>query len=146
MRLFIFLFCISSIQVFSSDATPSVKKAVAPGRYPPIAQIAKISGTVEVSVLVGVDGKVASVVSSKSSDGRQNLIPNAEMYAKRWEFSGPSNGPISITIEYRLLPQDESNFHRLQQGELGSEFISPRTIVVTGVIGYLPYYSMPNKE
>jgi len=133
MKLALVACWLVTIPILCADA-PAVKKAVAPGRYPPLARIAKVTGKVEVSVIVGADGKVSSIVSSKSSDGKRNLIANAEFFAKRWEFSGPSDVPISITFEYGLIANNPSEATGNQESPIGTEFIPPRTVVITGVM------------
>jgi len=117
-----------------SAQEPTTRKAVAPPSYPALGRISKISGTAVVSVNLGPDGKVVSINKEKSHANPQAVLANAEVYARRWEFSGPCATPIEITFEYRLVPRDTKKTMSEQESEYGTEFIPPRTIVITGVI------------
>ena len=103
---------------------PITVKAVAPPFYLPIAAVAGIQGTVEIEVMVGKDGKVSSIISSRSLNKWKQLIPNAEHYAKKWLFSGANDHPVKITFEYCLYPKETLDL------DLSTEFVPPRKVII----------------
>jgi TonB family protein len=74
-------------------------------RYPSIARSAKVSGTVNIDLMVAEDGKV---ISAKAIDGHPLLRSMAEVSAREWRFAPAKNNfgmrAIRLTFTFLLLP------------------------------------------
>jgi hypothetical protein len=107
---------------------PATVKAVVPPRYPPLAAVTGIFGVVEVEVVVGKNGNVESIYSSRTLGQFKQLIGNAELYAKKWVFTGASTSPLKIIFDYQILPPDTS------EQDLATEFIPPRKVIIKSTL------------
>lgn len=73
--------------------------------YPPIARMARIQGTVVVSITIGVDG---IPTSAKAIDGPAQLRPAAESYAMQYRFEpqmvggSPTEARFKLSVVFRL--------------------------------------------
>ncbi len=69
-------------------------------RYPPLAEQARIQGTVVVRLTLDGAGKVTSTAAVS---GAKLLVPDSLSNAKKWKFrSNPSNAAV-IIYEFRLV-------------------------------------------
>jgi len=67
--------------------------------YPPMARIAKISGTVVVEIIIGPDGVP---VSAHALEGPVQLRPTAESYAMTWRFEPAMLNGVPQTAKFKL--------------------------------------------
>lgn len=89
-----------SAKVVDFDYTQmKVKSKPANLNYPPIARMAKISGSVVVEMVVGVDGVP---VSAKAIDGPPQLRPSSESYAMQWRFEPAMQNGQAVQSRFRL--------------------------------------------
>ena len=87
----------------SKEAPPAVVEAVAPA-YPRIAATAGAAGTVTIEVQIRADGTVSSTRVIK---GVGVLAAAARISARRWIFSGTSDGGarvVPLTFVFRIMP------------------------------------------
>jgi len=76
-----------------------------PPSYPPLAQIAKIQGTVVLELTIDETGKPEKVVAL---EGPVQLIPTAEAYARQWLFEPtliegvPTKAKFRLTMPFRF--------------------------------------------
>jgi len=76
---------------------PLVIRAEAP-LYPPLARMAKITGTIEVRFTV----KGGEVVATEAKSGHPFLVSATTENIKTWHFPPEANGTFTATFVYRL--------------------------------------------
>lgn len=86
-------------------------KHVEPPYYPPLPRMARVSGTVEMKLKIGVDGKVLSVESMPGKGKVSSLLKDdAEKNVKTWTFGCvgcPPNAPFEHTIKFEYALDDK---------------------------------------
>ena len=110
-----------------------ITKMITPGLYPPLAKMANISGKVEVSIEIGLDGKVISLLGSKLLSGSPQITKNAEFYAMQWEFAQGSPGKYSIIFEYRLVRNSPISKDNNIKNYAKTEIVLPNHILISDV-------------
>lgn len=83
-----------------------VVQAVAP-KYPDLATIGRVSGTVNIEVLINENG---DVISLKTIDGPALLRKSSELSAKQWKFKSTDSKVVSakLTFIFTLMTEQTS--------------------------------------
>jgi TonB-like protein len=98
----------------ASRATPAedrpiiyVKHLEPPLRYPPLARVTRLSGTIVIKLMIAADGTVLSTESTrgdKDTTGFEILRDDAEKLIKKWTFGCvgcPPNAAFEHTIKFK---------------------------------------------
>jgi len=86
----------------STAAQVCAKRVIVP-EYPPIAWAARWTGTADLIITVGPEGKVVDVVGKGA---RSVLIDHAQENVRTWTFCSPEDkgsGRVHLRFQYRLL-------------------------------------------
>jgi TonB family protein len=120
----VILLAVCSVSLFAQTKNPKVIKHFAP-KYPAAAQAVRATGTIDVSVKIGKDGKVTSATAL---NGHPLLRKACENAAKEWTFTSDSNSDeheVKITFLLRLGDKNEKD---------KVKFKKPYTLELIGVL------------
>ena len=77
--------------------------------YPQIAHSAHVSGSVQIAVVIGIDGRVADVKVMRSIP----LLDQAAIDAiRQWRFAPSSGSPATVTVTVHFILNDPSRYPR----------------------------------